>query len=83
MTLLTIMTSLSLALQMEHDLRDELWNFGSRLEHLHSILQWHHNICYFLAYTANLHFADNSERSDQDNGHDRSWQLWMIFNVLN
>jgi len=30
-----------------------------------------------------LHFTDNSKRTDQDNEDDRSWQLWMIFNVLN
>ena len=29
------MTSLSLALQMEHDLRDELWNYSSRPEHFY------------------------------------------------
>lgn len=54
-TLLTIMTSLALALQMENDLRDELWDYSSKLEHFY--IHWHHNMWYLLAYTANFAFC--------------------------
>ena len=42
-TLLT-MTSLALALQMENDLRDELWDYSSRLEHFYIPLTPQHVI---------------------------------------
>ena len=79
-----MMTFVALALQMGHELKDTLHDFWLRLRQLH-------NPFYgktmardrFLHILHFLHFADNSQRPDEDEEYDRLWKLRAVFDKLN
>jgi hypothetical protein len=68
---------------MEHDLKDTLHDYWSRLRQLHN--PFYGEIMArdrFLHMLRFLHFADNTQRPEQDDEYDQLWKLQMVFDTL-
>jgi len=82
-TLPDMMTFIALALQMGHILKDTLHDYWSRLRQLHTPFYGETMTRdRFLHILRFLHFADNSQRPDQNEEYDRLWKLRTVFDTL-
>jgi len=83
-TLPDMMTFVVLALQMEHELKDKLHDYWLKFRHLHN--PFHGETMTrdrFLNVLHFLHFADNSQRADEGEEHDRLWKPTTVSDKLN
>ena len=78
-TLPDMMTFIALALQMGHVLKDTLHDYWSRLRQTRTPFfgetMTRDRFLHILRF---LHFADNSQRSDQSKEYDRLWKLRTV-----
>jgi hypothetical protein len=82
-TLQDRMTFVALALQMGHALKDMLHEYLSSLRQLHN--QFYGETVTQDRFFYKLHFfyfADNSQRPDEGEEHDRLWEIWTVFDKL-
>ena len=74
-----MMTFIALALQMGHGLKDTQHDYWFRLRQLHTLFYGetmaHDRFLHILRF---LHFADNSQRPEQDEEYDRLWKLHTV-----
>jgi hypothetical protein len=68
---------------MGHDLKGTQQDYWSRLRQLYTLF-YGEIIAHdrFLHILRSFHFADNSQRPEQDKEYDRLWKLWTVFDTL-